>query len=76
MTFTNTRMEVRYLANLTTDPRRTGEKMLKAAKANVNLVKKVQTRNLLEGLEVRRLGTNEIETMAKKLVNGPEREKG
>jgi len=52
----------------TTDPQRAGEKMLEAAKASCNLTKKVQTKDLLEGLETRRIGTNEIEKMAKKLV--------
>ena len=74
MTCTNTRIQIRNLSNLTTDPHRAGDKMLEAVKANVKLVKKVQVKNLLEGLEKRRIGTNEIEIMAKKLVNSEDRD--
>ena len=38
MTSTNTRMQARSLANLTTDPMRAREKMLEAAKVNIKLI--------------------------------------
>ena len=68
MTCTNTRIKIRYISSFTTDPQRAGERMLEAAKTSCKLIKKVQTKDLLEGLETRRIGTNEIEDMAKKLV--------
>ena len=76
MTSTNARMAIRNISNCTTDPTRTGEKMLKAAKLNNILVKRVQTGNVLSGLEVRRIGTNEIESMAKKLLRSDKRDEG
>ena len=52
------------MANLTTDPQRSCEKMIEAAKLNVKMTKKVLAVNLMKGLRTRRLGTNQIEKMA------------
>ena len=52
---------------------RAGEKMLKAAKVNIILVKKVEATNLLEGLKVRKVGTNVTEKVANLLLKSEER---
>ena len=70
MTCTNTRIQIRNLSNYTTDPQRAGEMMLKAAKANIKLTKKVLTANLHEGLHRRRVGTNKVEQVAMMLAEG------
>ena len=74
MSSTNTRIQIRDLASFTTDPERAGEKMLEAAKVNVQLVKKVQAKNLLEGLKVRKVGTHVTEKAAKMLMMSEVRE--
>ena len=48
-------MQLRYLSNFTTDPQRTGEAMLEAAKSAVKMTKSVLAVNLLKGLMARRL---------------------
>ena len=74
MSSTNTRIQIRDLASFTTDPERAGEKMLEAAKVNVQLVKKVQAKNLLEGLKVMKVGTHVTEKAAKMLMMSEVRE--
>ena len=67
MTSTWTKIEIRNLANFTTDPQRAGETMIEATKLNVKMTKKVLLVNMLKGLRTRRLGTNQIE-MSKDLT--------
>ena len=74
MSLTKTRIDIRTLSNSTTDPKRAGEKMLVAAKANTKLARKTQSVNLMEGLLVRRVGTNLVEKIAKMMADDDERD--
>ena len=60
----------------TTDPQKSGELMLEAAKQSVKSTKRMQSLNLVKGLRVRRLGTNGVEKMAKELVQDDVRNEG
>ena len=60
MPSTQTRIQIRQLSNFTTDPSKSGEKMLMANLVNIKPAKIVQKVNLLVGLEIRKIGINAI----------------
>ena len=74
MSLTKTRIEIRTLSNQTTDPIRAGEKMLEATESNTKLARKTQSVNLLQGLLVRKVGTNVVEKVAKMMSEEDERD--
>ena len=76
MSCTQTRIELRTLSNFSTDPQRAGVKMVEATKSNVKLARQVQAVNLIEGLVIRKVGTNAIEKLAKVLTEESERNEG
>ena len=73
MTSTVTRIQLRNISTSTTDPRKSVELMLEAAKKSVKLTKRVQSSNLLKGLRSKRLGTDAVEKMARNLIESKER---
>ena len=73
MTSTVTRIYLRNLSTSTTDPNRSGELMLEAAKLSVKSTKRMQAFNLVRGLRIRRVGTHQIEKAAKTLTQDKER---
>ena len=68
MTSTETRIKIRTLATSTTDPQRSGEIMLEAAKQSVKMTKRVLALNFVKGCRRRRVGTQAVEKMAKILL--------
>ena len=73
MTSTVTRIQLRNLSTSTTDPNRSGELMLEAAKKSVKSTRRMQALNLVRGLKTRRVGTHVIEKTAKTLTQEKER---
>ena len=74
MTSTETRIKIRTLATSTTDPQRSGEMMLEAAKQSVKMTKRVLALNFVKGCRRRRVGTQAVEKMAKILTEQDERD--
>ena len=68
MTSTVTRIQLRNLSTSTTDPNKSGELMLEAAKQSVKSTRRMQAFNLVRGLKTRRVGTHFIEKAAKTLT--------
>ena len=73
MTSTVTRIQLRNLSTSTTDPNKSGELMLEAAKQSVKSTRRMQAFNLVRGLKSRRVGTHFIEKAAKTLTQESER---
>ena len=71
MSRTQTRHQVRHLANFTTDPNKAGEKMLEAIKSLEKVTRRQRALNLIQGLVIKKVGTHSIEKAAK-LVTGEE----
>ena len=73
MTSTVTRIQLRTLSTSTTDPNKSGELMLEAAKQSVKSTRRMQAFNLVRGLKTRRVGTHVVEKAAKTLTQEKER---
>ena len=67
---------IRTLATSTTDPNKSGELMLEAAKTRVKMTKRVLAFNFVRGCRRRRVGTEVVEKMGKVLTEMEERDEG
>ena len=76
MSVTKTRHSIRDLASFTTDPYKAGEKMLEAVKSLEKVTRRQRALNLVHGLVVKKIGTNNVEKAAILVVGNDERDEG